>query len=86
LECGLEEHKDVQSQYLSSGLKSRLKIALAIQSQPKILLWDEPGVALDGAGKALIERVIGEQKQRGLLVIATNDPEERRFGTHEIEL
>jgi len=86
LECGLEEHKDVQSQYLSSGLRSRLKIALAIQSQPKILLWDEPGVALDGAGKALIERIISEQKQRGLLVIATNDPEERRFGTHEIEL
>ena len=86
LECGLEEHKDVQSQFLSSGLRSRLKIALAIQSKPKILLWDEPGVALDGAGKALIERVIGEQKQRGLLVIATNDPDERRFGTHELEL
>ena len=86
LECGLEEHKDVQSQFLSSGLRSRLKIALAIQSQPKIFLWDEPGVALDGAGRALIERVIGEQKQRGLLVIATNDPSERRFGTHELEL
>jgi ABC-type multidrug transport system ATPase subunit len=86
IECGLEEHKDVQSQFLSSGLRSRLKIAMAIQSNPKILLWDEPGVALDGAGKALIERVIGEQKQRGLLVIATNDPDERRFGTHELQL
>ena len=86
LDCGLEEHKDVQSQYLSSGLRSRLKIALAIQTNPKILLWDEPGVALDGAGKALIARVIEQQKQRGLLVIATNDPEERRFGTHELEL
>jgi ABC-type transport system involved in cytochrome c biogenesis ATPase subunit len=49
-------------------------------------LWDEPGVALDGAGKALIERVVREQKQRGLLVIATNDPDERRFGTHELDL
>lgn len=83
---GLEEHKDVQSQFLSSGLRSRLKIALAVQSNPKILLWDEPGVALDGAGKTLIERVVHEQKQRGLLVIATNDPDERRFGTHELEL
>ena len=85
-ECGLFEHKDVQSQFLSSGLKSRLRIALAIQTNPKILLWDEPGVALDGAGKALIERVIKQQKQRGILVIATNDPDERRFGTHELEL
>ncbi len=84
--CGLNEHKDHQAQYLSSGLRSRLKIAIAIQSNPKILLWDEPGVALDGAGKALIERIIGEQKQRGVLVIATNDLDERRFGTHELEL
>ena len=85
-ECGLFEHRDVQSQYLSSGLRSRLKIALAIQTAPKVLLWDEPGVALDGAGKALIERIVSEQKKRGLLVIATNDPDERRFGTHELEL
>lgn len=85
-ECGLFEHRDVQAQHLSSGLRSRLKIALAIQPNPKILLWDEPGVALDGAGKALIERVISEQKQRGLLVIATNDADERRFGSHELEL
>jgi ABC-type multidrug transport system ATPase subunit len=86
VKCGLEDHKDVQSQFLSSGLRSRLKIALAIQTNPKVLLWDEPGVALDGAGKALIERVVREQKQRGLLVIATNDPDERRFGTHELDL
>lgn len=85
-DCGLDEHKDHQAQYLSSGLRSRLKIALAIQSNPRILLWDEPGVALDGAGKALIQRVIQQQKLRGLLVIATNDPDERRFGTHELEL
>ena len=83
---GLLEHKDVQAQFLSSGLRSRLKIALAIQSSPKVLLWDEPGVALDGAGKVLIQRVIEEQKQRGILVIATNDPDERRFGTHALEL
>lgn len=85
-ECGLFEHRNVQSQFLSSGLRSRLKIALAIQTAPKVLLWDEPGVALDGAGKALIERVISEQKKRGILVIATNDSDERRFGTHELEL
>lgn len=82
---GLKEHRDVQSQHLSSGLRSRLKIALAIQSNPKILLWDEPGVALDGAGKALIERVIEQQLKRGTLVLATNDPDEKRFGTHALE-
>ncbi|MBS1727320.1 MAG: ABC transporter ATP-binding protein [Armatimonadetes bacterium] len=83
---GLTEHRDVQSQHLSSGLRSRLKIALAIQPNPKILLWDEPGVALDEAGKSLIEQIVEEQKQRGVVVIATNDPGERRFGTHALEL
>lgn len=83
---GLIEHRDVQAQHLSSGLRSRLKIALAIQSEPKLLLWDEPGVALDGAGKALIEQVVGEQLGRGVLVIATNDADERRFGTHALDL
>ena len=83
---GLVEHRDVQAQHLSSGLRSRLKIAMAIQSDPKVLLWDEPGVALDGAGKALIEQVVGEQLRRGVLVIATNDADERRFGTHAMDL
>lgn len=81
---GLEHHRDHQAQQLSSGLRARLKIALAIQSKPSLLIWDEPGVALDDAGRALIEAVVEEQKQRGALIIATNDPTERRFGTHAI--
>lgn len=85
-EVGLTTHRDVQSQHLSSGLRSRLKIAMAIQSNPKILMWDEPGVALDGAGRALIAQIVEQQKQRGIVIIATNDPEERRFGTHELGL
>jgi ABC-type multidrug transport system ATPase subunit len=83
---GLSEHKDHQAQHLSSGLRSRLKIAIAIQPKPEVLLWDEPGVALDDAGKKLIETIVEEQKARGVLVIATNDPQERRFGTHALEL
>jgi ABC-type multidrug transport system ATPase subunit len=83
---GLTEHKNHQAQHLSSGLRSRLKIALAIQSQPKLLIWDEPGVALDEAGRELVSKVVKEQLQRGALILATNDPEERRFGTHALEL
>jgi heme exporter protein A len=83
---GLNDHIHHQSQHLSSGLRSRLKIALAIQPKPKILLWDEPGVALDQAGRELIESVVSEQRQRGVVVIATNDPDERRFGNYALEL
>jgi ABC-type multidrug transport system ATPase subunit len=81
---GLGNHRNHAADQLSSGLRARLKIALAIQSNPSLLIWDEPGVALDDAGRALIELVVEEQKSRGALVIATNDPSERRFGTHAI--
>lgn len=85
-QVGLSDHQNHQAQHLSSGLRSRLKIALAIQSQPKLLIWDEPGVALDEAGRELVAKVVKEQLQRGALVLATNDPDERRFGTHALEL
>jgi ABC-type multidrug transport system ATPase subunit len=83
---GLQDHTKHASQHLSSGLRSRLKIALAIQPRPKILIWDEPGVALDDSGRLLIESVVKEQKERGALVIATNDASETRFGTHLLNL
>lgn len=83
---GLTYHTHHKSGELSSGLKARLKIALAIQPEPKLLIWDEPGVAMDDTGRQLIASVIEEQKQRGALILATNDPTERRYGTHELVL
>jgi ABC-type multidrug transport system ATPase subunit len=71
---------------LSTGMRNRLKLALAIQSNPWLLLLDEPGAALDEKGKTLVESICREQLQRGALVVATNDPSERRLGTHELEL
>jgi heme exporter protein A len=83
---GLEPAADRFASKLSTGMKSRLKLALAIQPNPELLLLDEPGAALDEAGKELVASICEEQRARGALIIATNDPSERRFGTHELEL
>jgi ABC-type multidrug transport system ATPase subunit len=83
---GLMEAVNRFASKLSTGMKSRLKLALAIQPEPEVLLLDEPGAALDEAGKALVSAICLEQLSRGALVIATNDPSEKRFGTHELEL
>jgi len=71
---------------MSTGMKARLKLALAIQANPLLLLLDEPSAGLDEHGRALVESIAREQTQRGCLVLATNDPAERRLATLELEL
>ncbi|MBN9501392.1 MAG: hypothetical protein BGO01_01085 [Armatimonadetes bacterium 55-13] len=71
---------------LSTGMRARLKLAIAVQSLPTVLLLDEPGAGLDEAGRQVVERLIEQQSMRGAVVIATNDPLERRFATHEMEI
>jgi heme exporter protein A len=83
---GLSYAADRQGSQLSTGMKSRLKLALAVQAEPPVLLLDEPGAAMDEQGRAVLERICETQRSRGVLLLATNDPAERRFGSHELEL
>ncbi len=78
--------KDVPAGQLSTGMKARLRMAMAIQAKPKLLLLDEPGAGLDEAGRNLVDKITSEQAQRGCLIVATNDPLERRLATLELQL
>jgi heme exporter protein A len=71
---------------MSSGMKARLKLAIALQTEPGLLILDEPGVALDELGKDVLKKTRDDQLKRGALILATNDPEERRWATHELWL
>jgi heme exporter protein A len=64
----------------SSGMRQRLKYAFALSHQPRVLLLDEPTANLDVSGVSMVEDVIAEQRGRGVLVLATNEPEEVRHG------
>ena len=70
----------------SSGMRQRLKYAFALAHSPKVLLLDEPTANLDASGVSIVEGVIAEQRRRGILVIATNEPEEVRHADHVLEL
>ena len=83
---GLRQAHNLYASQLSTGMKSRLRLAMALQSDPLVLLLDEPGAAMDEAGKALLDGIVEEQSQRGVLIYATNDPSERRHATHELAL
>lgn len=70
----------------SSGMRQRLKYAQALIHQPRLLFLDEPTANLDERGRALVAAIVADQKQRGLLVIATNEPQEVGFGDEVLSL
>jgi ABC-type multidrug transport system ATPase subunit len=83
---GLESAANLRANQLSTGMKSRLKLALAIQPSPLLLLLDEPGAALDESGRSLLDSIVAEQAERGVVLFATNDPSERRLANLELPL
>ena len=70
----------------SSGMAQRLRYAYALLHQPPVLLLDEPTVTLDERGASVVEHIVHAQRERGILVIDTNDPRETRFGDYVLRL
>jgi ABC-type multidrug transport system ATPase subunit len=82
---GLSAAKDAPAHTLSSGMRARLKLAIAVQERPPLLILDEPGAGLDRQGCAVLAQVIEQQRTHGAVLLATNDPEEMRLATHELD-
>lgn len=70
----------------SSGMRQRLKYAQALLHNPYLLFLDEPTTNLDEAGAQMVAEIVAEQKKRGLLVLATNDPAEVLYGDQVLRL
>lgn len=70
----------------SSGMKQRLKYAVALINDPTFLLLDEPTANLDEEGKQVVAEVMSRQKQNGILIIATNETGEYGFAEKLIRL
>jgi len=70
----------------SSGMKQRLKYAVALLNDPVFLLLDEPTANLDKDGKIVVSGIIARQKERGVLIIATNEKEEYGFAEKRYRL
>lgn len=70
----------------SSGMKQRLRLAFAVLHRPPVLMLDEPGSHLDEEGRAVVERLVLDHSAAGLVVIATNDPQEIQLAQSRIQL
>ena len=58
----------------SRGMLQRLALARALLHQPEILLFDEPGAALDPAGAAWLAGELQREREAGrLVVLVTHD-------------
>ncbi|MCH8275597.1 MAG: ABC transporter ATP-binding protein [Armatimonadetes bacterium] len=86
LRAGLTDAGDKLTGAYSTGMRARLRLALAIQTSPRLLILDEPGASMDEEGKSLVESIVQEQRAHGALLLATNDAAERRFAEYEIRL
>lgn len=61
----------------SSGMKQRLKYAVALLNEPAFLFLDEPTSNLDDAGKKIVIDIVEEYRARTIILIATNEKEEQ---------
>jgi len=65
---GLAELLDRPANKLSKGEKQRTLLALALLGEPQLLVLDEPTDGLDPLGRALVRRVLREERARGRTV------------------
>ena len=83
---GLKDATHKQIRYFSSGMKQRLKLALAIFSEAPILLLDEPCSNLDKEGYALYHSLIKQYALHKLIIVGSNDALEYDYSNECVNL
>ena len=78
------EHKSLKN--FSSGMKQRVKLALAFCSDTKVLLLDEPTSNLDQQGVEWYRSLISRFSTDRLVIICSNQEHEYSFCTERINV
>ena len=73
----LDNLKDIKAKFLSGGQKRKLVIALALLSDPKVLLLDEPFAALDVLTIKMLQEIIVNLQQENQITICICDHQAR---------
>ncbi len=85
---GLRQRAHDRVRAFSRGQAQRLALARGIIHDPVVLLLDEPDTGLDQEALALLERLVGERRERGLTTVLTTHHLERglRLGDEALTL
>ena len=83
----LEKSKDKQLKYYSSGMKQRVRLALAVLADTPLLLLDEPTSNLDKKAIDWYQKLVPEFSKNRLIIVASNQQEyEYPFCTKQLNL
>ena len=75
----LQEFKNQKARTLSGGWQSKLSIAMALISNPKILFLDEPTLGLDVLGRRELWTLITSLKGKITIILTTHYLEEAEY-------
>ena len=68
----LHEVRNEKTNHLSTGMRKKLEIALALLHQPEVIFMDEPTIGLDvGTRRMLWDIVTGVRKEFGVTILLT---------------
>ena len=85
--CYLDDAANKRIKDFSSGMKQRVKLALAILSDTPLLLLDEPCSNLDQKGVDWYNALVEEHKENRLIIVCSNlHPEEYRFCNQQVKV
>ena len=82
----MDANKNKLIKYFSSGMKQRLKLALAFCSDTPILMLDEPTSNLDAQGVEWYLGLVEKFAQGRLTIICSNQPHEYGFCGHQLNI
>jgi ABC-type multidrug transport system ATPase subunit len=82
----LDHKADDYVKNLSSGMKQRLKLGLALLSNSEIVLLDEPLTNLDAGIRAWYADLLQQVKSNRLIIIASNESEDFKMVDEILDL
>ncbi len=83
---GMQTSKNKLIRYFSSGMKQRLKLALAFCSDTAILMLDEPTSNLDVQGTDWYLHLVEQFASNRLIIVGSNQEQENGFCTHRLNI
>ncbi len=83
---GMHSSKNKAIRYFSSGMKQRLKLALAFCADTPMLMLDEPTSNLDTQGVEWYLSLVQQYAQNRLTIICSNQEHEYSFCDHRLNV